>query len=186
MIAIGLGPWLIEYCNRCGKKKPLVWWAETELFEKLNGSASGAMCPACFDRAAYAQGSFLRWRPIPQDFGEAGGGEPMTNTREDKFARELEAAKEEVARLRAENHNLRVEVITLKAQLDDLRYFCWRARVSEIIELPSDQWEAKCEEAARLKDISKMRRQQLISEFHDRQLWQFISIDEWLSANKCD
>ena len=63
VIMVGLGPRLIEYCNRCGKKQPLVWWADNEMFAYLNGGSSGALCPACFDRAANDKGLLLRWRP---------------------------------------------------------------------------------------------------------------------------
>lgn len=60
--ALGLGPQLTEFCEDCGRETDLVWWAPDALwFEFTDGH--GCRCTACFDRAAYARGAILRWRP---------------------------------------------------------------------------------------------------------------------------
>lgn len=61
---MGLGSLLVEYCNRCGVKQPIVWWCRnTELWIKVNGTMAGALCPECFDRGAAELGVFIRWYP---------------------------------------------------------------------------------------------------------------------------
>lgn len=35
----------------------------------------------------------------------------------------------------------------------------------------------------RKKQLAKRKREELTTEFMDKQLWQFISLDEWLSSN---
>lgn len=63
IVAIGFGDRLIEYCNHCGVRQPLVWWSDNSLWLKLMGGPYGAMCPKCFDRRATEAGLFLVWKP---------------------------------------------------------------------------------------------------------------------------
>ncbi len=71
IVAIGFGDRLIEYCNVCGIRQPLVWWAENELWLKLVGSNYGALCPRCFDKRAYKAGLYLTWKPENREFDKA-------------------------------------------------------------------------------------------------------------------
>jgi len=34
---IGLGSWLTEFCDDCGGKQPLVWWASEPLWLEVTG-----------------------------------------------------------------------------------------------------------------------------------------------------
>lgn len=63
IIWIGLGPSLIEFCKRCGRKQPLVWHAPDKLWLEVTGSTGGVFCPECFDAKAKAIGLSLSWRP---------------------------------------------------------------------------------------------------------------------------
>lgn len=64
IIRIGLGPCLIEFCRRCGRKQPLVWRAEDDLWRLLNdGKDGGVFCPECLDARANAMGIALIWTP---------------------------------------------------------------------------------------------------------------------------
>src|ERR1017187_4625605 len=59
----GFGDWLIEFCNDCGVRQPLSWWANEELWLKVNGESGGALCPKCFDRGAFSNhGLSIRWK----------------------------------------------------------------------------------------------------------------------------
>jgi hypothetical protein len=64
---VGLGYLLIEYCNRCGRKQPLVWWCkDNALWIEVNGTSAGALCLECFDSAACRLGYFIRWYPAQE------------------------------------------------------------------------------------------------------------------------
>jgi len=101
---------LIEYCEDCGSKQPLVWWSGNALWERLtnhatpNGdNAAGILCPRCFDRRATDAGLLLRWRPeieygtalrgdarSPTDLDKAGPDNPNAESRsEQAVARRL-------------------------------------------------------------------------------------------------
>lgn len=68
MCRIGLGSMLIEYCNACGVRQPLVWWCrDTRLWTKVNGTEGGALCPQCFTEKANRLGIFIRWYPRDED-----------------------------------------------------------------------------------------------------------------------
>ncbi len=56
---------IIESCDDCGIKQPLVWHAEDALWMKVTGitDGGGCFCPSCFDRRAEAFKIYLRWRP---------------------------------------------------------------------------------------------------------------------------
>ena len=59
-----LGHWLIEYCDECGVKQPLVWWcSDNALWLAVLGETGGVLCPACFNRKAFKLGYFLSWYP---------------------------------------------------------------------------------------------------------------------------
>lgn len=70
VILIGLGDRLIEYCEACGIRQPLVWWSPDSLWSELTGEAvvkgdnmPGTLCPLCFDDRAHSRGILLRWHP---------------------------------------------------------------------------------------------------------------------------
>lgn len=56
-----LGP-LIEYCEDCGMRQPIVWWSDDDLWQKVAG-ATNVLCPECFDRRAQRLGLGIRWFP---------------------------------------------------------------------------------------------------------------------------
>jgi len=63
--AVGLGAWLIEFCDCCGARVRDVWWAHPELWTKVTGNEdAGTLCLRCFAEACYAHGFFVRWTPI--------------------------------------------------------------------------------------------------------------------------
>ena len=66
----GWGSMLVEYCEDCGRRTPLVWWSPNDLWEEMTGEATpdgdnapGILCPECFDRKASARGVILQWHP---------------------------------------------------------------------------------------------------------------------------
>lgn len=40
-----------KFCQKCGGKNP-VWFANNDLFNKVNGSSTGIICPSCFEETA--------------------------------------------------------------------------------------------------------------------------------------
>jgi hypothetical protein len=61
---VGLGDWLIEYCDDCGRTQPLVWWCDDpELWLRVKGETGGVLCPECFNQRASLYGIPLRWYP---------------------------------------------------------------------------------------------------------------------------
>lgn len=60
---LNLGHWLIEYCDGCGSRQPLVWWSDSALWLAVVGERGGVLCPCCFDIMARKKGLFLRWYP---------------------------------------------------------------------------------------------------------------------------
>jgi len=67
IVAIGFGSYLIEFCERCGRRQPLSWWSPDEIWLSVQGQSCGAYCPECFDKMASAKGWFLRWKPIQHE-----------------------------------------------------------------------------------------------------------------------
>lgn len=62
---------LIEYCQRCGIRQPVVWWCESNaLWEEVTGippvsekeSGGGIYCPRCFDEVAMSKGILIQFR----------------------------------------------------------------------------------------------------------------------------
>jgi hypothetical protein len=67
MCRIGIGDWLIEYCDECGRRQPLVWWCDSqEVYFKVTGDRLGSPCPECFNRIAHERGFFLRWYAVDE------------------------------------------------------------------------------------------------------------------------
>lgn len=71
IVALGFGDRLIEYCEVCGIRQPLVWWSPDDLWSELTGHAPaagdnmpGTLCPRCFDNRAASLGIILRWHPV--------------------------------------------------------------------------------------------------------------------------
>jgi hypothetical protein len=63
---IGLGSLLIEYCDDCGIRQPLVWWCnDKQLWSEITGGV-GTHCPKCFDARAAKLGIHLRWYPLEE------------------------------------------------------------------------------------------------------------------------
>lgn len=55
---------VIEFCERCGRRQPLVWWCiSNPLYGEITGktSGNGAYCPECFDKLASDKGIAIRW-----------------------------------------------------------------------------------------------------------------------------
>ena len=63
IVKIGFGAKLIEFCERCGRRQPLIWWADEPIWWEVQKSHAGAYCPECFDHLATSYGMMLRWRP---------------------------------------------------------------------------------------------------------------------------
>lgn len=42
-------------CQQCGGQNP-TWYADNELFNKVNGSPNGIICPSCFEKNADEMG----------------------------------------------------------------------------------------------------------------------------------
>ena len=42
-------------CQKCGSKNP-AWYADNDLFNKVNGSPDGVLCPMCFQELADSKG----------------------------------------------------------------------------------------------------------------------------------
>jgi hypothetical protein len=55
---------IVEFCKDCGRRQPLVWWADDALWLEVMGSIGGVACPECFDRRALRAGISLRWQPV--------------------------------------------------------------------------------------------------------------------------
>lgn len=49
-------------CQRCGSANP-TWYAENDLFNKVNGSPNGIMCPCCFELMAKEKGITVFFKP---------------------------------------------------------------------------------------------------------------------------
>jgi hypothetical protein len=63
---------LIEYCDDCGIRQPLVWYAADELWLAVTGDVGGVLCPECFDRRARGNlHGLIRWTPTLELFKEA-------------------------------------------------------------------------------------------------------------------
>ncbi len=49
-----------EYCDKCGITQPLCWTCDSdELWEEINGTSNGALCPKCFWELCYNKGIFI-------------------------------------------------------------------------------------------------------------------------------
>lgn len=57
-----------EFCHDCGRRQPIVWWADDELWKFVTGryDEGGVLCPVCFDRRATRLGILLHWTPAPR------------------------------------------------------------------------------------------------------------------------
>ncbi len=84
IIMIGLGARLTEYCDRCGRRQPLVWWSDDSLYAAVMGTSpergdnmTGSPCPECFDEFASKRvpGLILRWWPVVEHYGDYHGPE---------------------------------------------------------------------------------------------------------------
>ena len=59
-----------EICQDCGR--PYVSWrAPDDLYQEVHGSASGTLCPACFDQQAHAKGIVIGFRAVVIRRGDA-------------------------------------------------------------------------------------------------------------------
>ena len=54
---------LTEFCHRCGREQPLIWWCESDqLWTEITGwHGNGILCPECFDHLARQQRRLLRF-----------------------------------------------------------------------------------------------------------------------------
>ena len=61
---------IVEFCDDCGRRQPLVWtssdalWTETTGKQSVLTDGGGVLCPECFDKKARANGLMLRWVPV--------------------------------------------------------------------------------------------------------------------------
>lgn len=63
---------LIEFCHRCGRRQPLVWWCgEPGLYEDVAGDDVTILCPKCFHTLAEQSGITLCWMPVSRRFNPA-------------------------------------------------------------------------------------------------------------------
>jgi hypothetical protein len=53
---------LIEFCHRCGRRQPLVWRTDDDLWAAVMGGPGGVLCPECFNKAMWKRGFLLYWR----------------------------------------------------------------------------------------------------------------------------
>lgn len=61
-LALLLGLPVMECCDRCGVRQPLIWHAPDDLWTEVTAHTEGGVfCPKCFDRLAYRKGIRLRW-----------------------------------------------------------------------------------------------------------------------------
>ena len=44
-----------KFCQKCGGDNP-TWYADNELFNRINGSPNGIICPVCFQKMCDAAG----------------------------------------------------------------------------------------------------------------------------------
>jgi hypothetical protein len=71
LVRLGWGDRLIEFCQDCGRKQPLIWRADDALWLALNDNkAGGVLCPQCFDDRATRKGMLLRWTAQELSFCE--------------------------------------------------------------------------------------------------------------------
>ena len=54
---------IIEFCNDCGVRQPLIWRADNALWLQVYGSVGGVLCPKCFSRRARDLGMLIEWTP---------------------------------------------------------------------------------------------------------------------------
>jgi chromosome condensin MukBEF ATPase and DNA-binding subunit MukB len=50
-------------CQKCGARNP-AWYADNELFNKVNGSPDGVMCPNCFEEIAEKRGVNVMFKAV--------------------------------------------------------------------------------------------------------------------------
>jgi len=50
-------------CQKCGSDNP-AWYAENELFNEVNGSPNGVVCPSCFIKMAEAKGINIMFKAV--------------------------------------------------------------------------------------------------------------------------
>ena len=51
---------IIEFCHDCGRKQPLIWSADDDLWAAVSDGI-GVLCPACFDKRAVRKQILIRW-----------------------------------------------------------------------------------------------------------------------------
>jgi len=59
-----------ERCRLCGKRYDTVWLAPDAMFDAVNGSSTGTLCPACFDAEALALGFSPYWTCLDGRFAD--------------------------------------------------------------------------------------------------------------------
>jgi hypothetical protein len=52
-----------ETCQTCGCKNP-IWYADNELFNNVNGSSNGIICPSCFEYKANEKGINIIFKAV--------------------------------------------------------------------------------------------------------------------------
>jgi hypothetical protein len=58
---------LIEYCDDCGIRQPLVWYSDDALWLEITGDVGGVLCPKCFTRRADQKRIWIKWTPVKED-----------------------------------------------------------------------------------------------------------------------
>lgn len=71
-------------CQECGGKNP-TWYADNDLFNKVNGSPNGIICPSCFEQKANKMGIEVIFKSgyaaSPQKGSDSEAGDGLTETR---------------------------------------------------------------------------------------------------------
>lgn len=54
---------IIEMCDRCGRRQPLVWYSQDPVWFEVVRDVGGVLCPECFEWTARNRGYFVVWVP---------------------------------------------------------------------------------------------------------------------------
>lgn len=64
---------LVEYCDDCGVRQPLVWYSADQVWREVTGEVGGVLCPRCFNDRAGRKGLLLYWSPVIEHRREPDG-----------------------------------------------------------------------------------------------------------------
>lgn len=61
---IGLGAYLNEFCNRCGRRVRDIWWSPKSLWDEVEASDATVRCIRCFALECKEHGILVQWWPM--------------------------------------------------------------------------------------------------------------------------